>query len=29
MLTVGFFRPGAAAYKAQIVHVLDSIQPAS
>jgi hypothetical protein len=29
MLTIGFFGPGAAAYKAQIVHVLDSIQPAT
>jgi hypothetical protein len=29
MLTIGFFGPGAAAYKAQIVHVLDSIQPAA
>jgi hypothetical protein len=29
MLTVGFFGPGAAAYKAQISHVLDSIQPAA
>jgi hypothetical protein len=28
MLTIGFFGPGAAAYKTQIVRVLDSIQPA-
>jgi hypothetical protein len=29
MLTVGFWAPGAApAYKAQMVHVMDSIQPA-
>lgn len=29
MLTIGFFGPGAAAYKTQIVHVLDFIQPAA
>jgi hypothetical protein len=28
MLTVGFFGPKAVGYKGQIVHVLDSIQPA-
>jgi hypothetical protein len=29
MLTLGFFGAGAAASKTQIVHVLDSIQPAT